>query len=447
MKKVNMIFIAFCLTVLLIPSAGMIAAPTMETTENKVLSEIPKIKEDGKLNVEYLSRMGEYFTEHFAFRQQMVSANAAIYGRIFKTSVTDKVLLGQNGWMYYTETLDDYTARRLMTERALKNVVHNLKLMQEYIESRGSKFILVIAPNKNSLYSDNMPYNYQKRTEKNNYERLKPLFDSAGIHYVDLFSAFRESGEVLYFKKDTHWNNKGAVLAYNEIMKNMDLDYETYEHIPFEVKKDHMGDLTEMLYPLNSTLEENQYYHKEWLYSYHNEVTDHMDNWIETSSPKSDECLLMYRDSFGESMLPFFAEEFGTAYFSRLVPYNLMNIETCRPDYTVIERVERRLSSFAERAAVMPTPEVRDIPKGGVKADASVHVKTDGDYYVVSGLLKERPGDTNTKIYVKAGERIFEAFHISAETKEGINDYGYMLYLKKDMMPSEDTSIEVFISE
>lgn len=447
MKKLNIIFIVFCLLILLIPFAGMAVAPANETTENKVLSEFPKLSEKGKLNVDFLSDLGEYFIEHFAFRPQMVSANAVIYGKLFGTSVTDQVLIGKNNWMYYTETLNDYTGQHLMTERALKNVVHNLTLMQEYAESRGSEFLLVIAPNKNSLYDENMPYYYRKRTGKNNYERLAPFLDSAGIHYTDLFTAFRESDEVLYLERDSHWANKGAVLAYNQIMENTDLDYETYEHIPYEVRKDHMGDLTEMLYPKNSEPDENEYYQKEWLHSYNNEVKDNMDDWIETSSPKSDACLLMYRDSFGESMLPFLAEEFGNAYFSRLVPYNLLNVDEYRPDYTVIERTERRLSSFAEQAAVMQTSEVQIESQEKADTETTLNITEDGGYYVISGKLDDAHQKENSEIYVKLGSRVFESFYISSEAPDGIDDYGYMLYVSKDTVQAEDKTVEVLVSD
>lgn len=447
MKKINTIFIVFCLIILLIPFAGMAVAPTNETTENKVLSEFPKLSEERKLNVDFLNDLGEYFTDHFAFRPQMVSSNALIYGKLFGTSTTDQVLIGKNNWMYYTETLNDYTGQHLMTERALKNVVHNLALMQKYVESRGSEFLLVIAPNKNSIYDENMPYYYRKRTGKNNYERLMPLLDSAGIHYTDLFTAFAESDEVLYLERDSHWTNKGAVLAYNQIMENTDLDYETYEHIPYEVKKDHMGDLTEMLYPENSEPDENEYYQKEWLHSYSNEVTDNMDDWIETSSPKSDACLLMYRDSFGESMLPFLAEEFGSAYFSRLVPYNLLNVDRYQPDYTVIERTERRLSSFAEQAAVMQTSEVQIESQEKADTETTLNITEDGGYYVISGRLDDVYQKENSEIYVKLGSRVLESFYISSEMPDGIDDYGYMLYVSKDAVQAEDKTVEVLVSD
>ena len=134
-KKGFIVFIVLCLIILLIPFAGMAVAPTMVTTENKKLSELPKIKDENGININYLGQLGDYFQDHFAFRQQMVSANASIYGKIFGASTTDQVLIGNNNWMYYTGTLDDYLVENVMTDRAIENAVHNIKLMQNYVET------------------------------------------------------------------------------------------------------------------------------------------------------------------------------------------------------------------------------------------------------------------------------------------------------------------------
>lgn len=342
-KKGYGVFIVLCMVILLIPFAGMAVAPTMTTTENKEMMALPEI------NVDYMSDMGDYFQEHFAFRQEMVSANAAIYGKVFGASTTDQVVIGKNNWMYFTGTLDDYLVEHQISERGLNNVIHNLKLIQNYAERNGSQFLLAIAPNKNSVYGENMPYYYVRGEGETNYDRLRERMIQEDIHFVDLHKAFEESGEILYLERDSHWTNKGAVLAYNQMMQALTTGYETYENVPYEVRKEHLGDLTEMLYPLNSELENNEYYNMDWNWSYVNEVTDNMDEWIETSNPQKDKILLMYRDSFGESLLPFFAEAFGKGYFTRLVPFDMTNINQYQADYTIVERVERRISSLRRR--------------------------------------------------------------------------------------------------
>lgn len=143
MKNIKYIcFIVIVCLILLIPFAGMTFWPTNETTENTVLAEWPKWTEDGKWNRDYLSEMGEYFEDHFAFRQQLVTANALIRGKLLKSSATDQVIVGTEDWLYFSGTLDDYQGTELLSDRELYAVVHNVLLMQNYVEEQGSWFIL-----------------------------------------------------------------------------------------------------------------------------------------------------------------------------------------------------------------------------------------------------------------------------------------------------------------
>lgn len=446
MKKIGLtIFVALCFMLLLLPFAGMLVASSDTTTENKELKEWPQWREDENFNLSFLSDMGDYFQDHFAFRQELVTANALLYGKIFGASTTDQVIIGTNNWMYYTGTLNDYLGRSIMSERKTFNAVHNLKLMQDYAEERGSQFILAIAPNKNSVYDQNMPYYYVKSEEESNYQKLKEGLEHAGIHFVDLLSAFRQEEEILYLARDSHWTNRGAVLAYNQMMQETSMDYETYETVPYEVRKEHLGDLTEMLYPLASEREENEYYQRAWSFSYVNDVTDAMDVWIETNNPAGEHTLLMYRDSFGESLLPFFADVFENGYFSRLVPYNLTNVDVYQPDYTIIERVERRISSFAEEHPIMQAP-IREVRQEKVyETDTVCRVETDGGYYAVSGNVDldflQEEDDIFVRITTADGQSItYSPFYLSEESGE---DNGYFMYLDQRLFPEKTVVIEV----
>lgn len=50
-----------------------------------------------------------------------------------------------------------------MSDRALFNTRHNLEITQNYLTEMNVKFLFTVAPNKNTLYSENMPYYYGKR--------------------------------------------------------------------------------------------------------------------------------------------------------------------------------------------------------------------------------------------------------------------------------------------
>ena len=360
MKKGYIAYIALIIIALMVPFVGMSFWMTTETTENKEMSRWPQLIEDGNYNTDYLEEAGTYFEEHMAFRLQMLTANSAIWGKIFHTSTTDQVIVGEDDWLYYGGTANDYTGRDLLSDRELYNIVYNLSLVQEFMEKNGSQFLLAVVPNKNTLYGDHMPYYYQPGTDSN-LDRLNKLLEQNNIHFIDLKEAFQNEEEVLYFKRDSHWNNKGAVLAYNEILDYLGKDHETYLNVPYEVRTDHVGDIDEILYPLAAEKEEDFYYEKDWEYQYVNDVTDNMEAWIETVNAQKEGSLLMYRDSFGESILPFLAEEYGNAYFSRLVPYNFGNIIQYHPDVVIIERVERNISALATEIPIMEAPETDNV--------------------------------------------------------------------------------------
>ncbi len=451
MKKKSwyLIYIVVVLALMVFPFAGMSVAVTDETTENKELAEFPKWKEEGKWNVNYLSELGGYFEEHFAFRQEMVAANSLLRGKVLGVSASDQVVVGKDGWLYYGGTLNDYFGENLMSERGLFNAVFNLSLMQQYVEAKGSKFVLTIAPNKNSVYSEYMPINYVQGDE-NNYSRIVPLLQEAGIHYVELSEMFKSSKEPLYLRGDSHWNNKGALWVCKRLMDALGIQFDTSWNSSFEVRKEHIGDLSNMLYSVAAKPEENIYYDRPQIYAYVNEVGSVEDDWIETINPNGQGTLLMFRDSFGNSMLPILANEFERGYFSRLIPYNLGNLDEYKIEYVVVERVERRISFFAEQPPVMEGP-VRTMENLTAAAtDTTVSLKQDGSWYVVEGILDSDYVDLDTKVYVsvrtEAGESAaYEAFHTSVEEEDGWNDYGYKLYLRGTSVPKGTAYMDVIL--
>lgn len=439
-RKTALVFISLVFVIVILPFAGMTLWPTTETTENTPLAEFPSRFEEGKPNLRYLSDLGGYFEDHFAFRQQFVTANAKLYGTVFHQSATDQVVFGKNGWLYYSGTLGDYQGKTALSDREWFCLVHNLKLMQEYTESMGSRFLVTIAPNKNSLYPENMPERYLEGTQKN-IDLISEKLNGAGVPYADLYSLFRQQKEPLYFKKDSHWNNKGAVLAYRAICESLGKeDYETYENAVCTEQYVHLGDLDEMLYPLAAKAEKDYIYTRKEGYDCGTE--NYMDNWIETTNSGKQGRLLMYRDSFGESLLPFLAEEFEQTYFSRLVPYHLTQIEQYHPDYVVIERVERRLSSFSEEAPVMPAPERDNLSALQAEKQTELNAAFQGSYLSVSGVIPSGLVSDESEVYIAVqssdGEtRTYQPFYLSGEQET------VQLYLKKETVPDGTFSIQM----
>lgn len=449
MKKRYFIYIILVWVILIVPFAGMTFWPTTETSENTELAEWPKWKEDGTCNQDYLEEVGEYFEDHFAFRQHFVTANALLRGKIFRTGSTDQVIVGEDDWLYFGGTINDYRGRNLLSERELYNVVHNIRLMQSYVQQNGSQFVLMVIPNKNTLYDEAMPY-YIKPGDTSNLERLTGMLSEQGVEYIDVKELFQKENDVLYFHRDSHWNNKGAVLAYNALMEKLGREHETYLNVPYELEKIHIGDIDEMLYPYGFEKEEEYIYDKKFSYQYVNDVKDNMDAWVQTKNLQKDGSILMYRDSFGESILPFVADEMGQGYFSRLVPYNLTQTEELHPQYVVVEKVERNIQDFAKSIPIMEGPMIENQNALEVKTKSSVKTQKEGSYLSINGQIEKKYLEDHSNIYVAIRNKVtqetrtYQAFHMITKNGDG---NGYQLYVKGGSVPKGELHISVITDD
>lgn len=448
MKKIgSSIFVAACLILCLVPFAGMAAAPTNTTTENRRLVSFPEIKKAGRWNQEWLQEAGQYFEDHFAFRPYFVTADSEIMGRGFQVSNVDTVIDGDDGWLYYTATVKDYLGEDTLSEREVYNILHNLSLLKQYVEDQGGRFLFTVAPNKNSLYGEHMPYYAgRKAGGTKNIELLKAGFEEKEIPYADLFSVFEDEKEVLYLKRDSHWNQKGAVLACNKILDSLGKKHETYETVPAVRTKTEYGDLNLMLYPKSAVPEWNYQYEKEPSYRYVTDFQSVEDAWIRTSNDQGEGSLLMFRDSFGNTLLPLMADTYKEGYFSKIVPYPIEEyMEECHTDTVVVEKVERNLREFLTEPPVMTgipvklegAPEEKET-KTTLRLKESEY---DLSYLEISGTLDEEYAKADTDIYVsvKCGddEQVYEAFTVA----EGDSAYGYLCYLPKASATSDTLEV------
>ncbi|MBR1659071.1 MAG: methyltransferase, partial [Oscillospiraceae bacterium] len=77
--------------------------------------------------------------------------------------------------------------------------IGGIELQAEAAE-RGTAFIFTVAPNKNSLYPEEMPAWAEGKHEEANIVRLFPWLERYGVNYVDLFGL-----NMPYYRTDSHW--------------------------------------------------------------------------------------------------------------------------------------------------------------------------------------------------------------------------------------------------
>lgn len=443
MKKLQMLYIAAFFTVCLIPLVGMAVTEQESSSENRTLAEFPQLRSEEGINVQWLNEAGDYFQDHFAFRNELVTANALLNGKILGTSTATGVIQGTDGWLYYKDSLQDYLGENLLKDRSLYNIAHILSMMQEYLTDKGVQFVFTVAPNKNSLYDANMPYyDSHKVSDDKNLINLQKYLQEENVSYVDLYETFAKEDEVLYHKRDSHWNNKGAAMASDILMAVLEKEHEPYTDENYTVKTDFTGDLDEMLYPLATEAEDEIYYDRQTTFAYVGEVGSNFDPRVTTVNPAKTGSLVMYRDSFGNALLPFMADAYGKAYFSRGIPYQLMDVDTMEADTVVVERAERFLPEMAKSAPIMTAPE-RTIAvkedKNDRKAVKDLEIVTQGMNLKISGRISDKYLDTESRIYVRVdGNKIYEAFPNDVILDDGTTDCGgFTLYLPAESVTTE----------
>lgn len=452
MKKGKLIYCILFFAICLCPSLGMLVTKQETSSENRQLSEFPSPKtEEGKINVEWLSQAGDYFQEHFAFRNELVTGNALLHGRLLETSTADGVIQGKNGWLYYKDSLDDYLGQDLLSDRSLFNIAHMLSMTQQALEEKGVNFLFTIAPNKNSLYGDNMPYyDKLKVSDQTNRENLEGWLTTEKVAYADLYQALMEEDEVLYHARDSHWNNKGAALAADVLMDALGKDHDSYEGESYTVRRDYTGDLDTMLYPLASTADDEIYYDKEPTYATVEEIQSNFDPRITTVNPVKEGSLVMYRDSFGNALLPYMADAYANAYFSRGIPYQLMDVETHSADTVIIERAERFLPEMSQFPPVLTAKEIsltENEELQGSDGAVDVKIKPQGMTAQLSGRIKEGLLDTDSRIYLKVNGSVYEAFPMDVKVGENLDDNGFCLYLPSELVAADGNDVEILIEK
>lgn len=356
------VFVIAYLIIMLIPAVFTFLNAGKESvnTENRVLAEFPSIKNEDGLNTAFFLELDDWIKDHIGLRSQMVKANTFINTNIYGNSPEESIILGNNGWLYYSDTVKDYINEPTISDKNAENVAITIKMMQDYVENEGGSFVFTIAPNKNSLYGDNMPYYYTKLNSDGNMELIEKYVTEKGVNYADIRDAFeekyKENGEVLYQTTDSHWNYKGALLGYETIMNGLGLENTEFADVSFTAKPDWDGDLASMLYSDGAVKDIQLYPDHEFTYDItsHDKAVDALR--ITTHKEGADNKALIFRDSFFNTLQIYFADSFGDVLFTRAYPYNMTLMEDS--NIVIFEIVERNLPNLAKKAPIMKAPMV-----------------------------------------------------------------------------------------
>ncbi len=319
----------------------------------------------------YRNSVEDYWEDHIGLRELLITGYSAIKVLVFKVSPNDLALLGRDKWIFYwgggsnNYTADrDFSGRHKISRARLDGwYIHHMATL-EHMRTKGAEYALFIAPNKQSIHPEFLPYKIRQKSGKTILDQFTEYLEGKNVEgFYDLRAdllALKQSGPV-YMRTDTHWNHEGYVLAYRKIIEwarqhaegipvsRSDQDFEL-EHIP-EMTGDLGGmvgfasyfaepsALAALKVPCAEQVENIP------LQKYGAEPQKQARRYRCKAATKR---LLFIHDSFGRWVAPLLAEHFKETITSNFGSPIVLEelIEEFQPDIIVNLRVERQLLSL-----------------------------------------------------------------------------------------------------
>lgn len=428
-KPFYIAFIAAFLALCLLPTAALLCGYEAENRENRPLARRASLFGRDGLNLSFPAEFDDYFEDHFGFREEMVTAFHGLTMALLGDTLNEKVIVGKNGMLFYSETLDDYLGRNLLSDEEIARIAACLCIEQAWCEARGIAFTFSIAPNKNTVYPENMPSRLAPTGEADNRERLYAALSEAGVPTVDfaaLLLAHKADGQ-LYHDRDTHWNERGALLAYNAIMERVaaGAEYETYASLTPTITYSGAGDLHNFVLPALAGDRPEPDYGIESDFVYDAGTRPAQDTTFGTTSSANGVSLHLFRDSFGNALLPLLSTNLGRVKYSAEFPYNYALLDAETPDAVFIELVERNIKNLLAAAPLLPALEV-DAPAtaGTESGPARLAQYARGGYTQLAGCFEAATQPERILVLLRQGDaaHCYDAFPILEEQAEALAD-------------------------
>ena len=168
------IFIGMFFSMIIVPQALYMVLDHSNTdnSENRTLAEKP----DFILSEwdEYPTKYEEYYNDNIPFKSKFIKLNQTINYLTFGIAENDKCLLGSEEWLFFKEdnTIEDYQGILKYSDEQLMSIVNQIVKVDEYYKSQGIKFVLFIAPNKESIYGEYLPEKYVKFADNTRADQL-----------------------------------------------------------------------------------------------------------------------------------------------------------------------------------------------------------------------------------------------------------------------------------
>lgn len=180
MKDRDTVFLCLFFSIILFFGVGIFVFPkqSFSQKENRPLAEAPRVSLSTLLDGEYFKRLGDFYSDHFPLRDSFTAIYALSELSLAKSQVND-IVIGTDGVL----------ASR---EKKSSDISEALKKLEQL---SAKNTCVYIPPSSAQVFSSSLPQSLQR----------------------EINSQASSFSQDKYYKTDHHWTSEGAYLAYTEI--------------------------------------------------------------------------------------------------------------------------------------------------------------------------------------------------------------------------------------
>lgn len=212
-RAIALAFLAFVTVPLLAHVAGV--RPLHPEAQTQAAR--PSIEPGSALQSSYYRDWARYLQQNFPFRNAANRANALLDQELFEAT-NHFVVRGDAGWLYLRRSFTRLCKAPLSPSEAVDIWVE----LVDGIAASGTEVVVTVVPDKFDVYPEHLgPLAGGAVCAESAARQIEAAFASSGrAWFVPLWDVLVEgkSVEQLYYQKDTHWNDAGAMLGLEAIL-------------------------------------------------------------------------------------------------------------------------------------------------------------------------------------------------------------------------------------
>ena len=345
--------------------AGMDGAD--QEAENRELAAFPVFDGSWRSAAHFPSELGAWFDDHFGWRETFVRWNARASIELLGTSPSTSVLLGKGGWLFYADdgADEDLTNGLSLQAGGVDNWRVAVTRARDWLRARGVAYVFAIPPDKHVIYPNQMPDGVRRVGSASRAEEVFSALSGEDF-VVNPRPALEEAAarERIYHRTDTHWNDRGAFVAYQAIIEAV------RRQVPAVTPAWPRSDFTDVANTteagdLAGMLGLKRFLREERLMLV--PIRPRLARVVEPpgADPAADVGRLVteipgstlpraviFRDSYTSALVPFLSEHFSRAVYLWQDDFDASAVVTERPAVVIQEIVGRHLYTF------IPSPEL-----------------------------------------------------------------------------------------